>query len=127
MRRMHWRSPVAPEQARGFAPWLAALRQGQHNGVYLIRDVETGELLYVGESHRRRLYETRTRHLSPGNGRGAGPSYAPGFVEVAVLIASLDDDPVAEQYALIQQLRPRDNVLDGRTLFEKAPHDEVPF
>lgn len=124
MSRMTWRAPIDQHKARGFAPWLAALRQGQHSGVYLIRDAETEEILYIGESHRNRLYETLTRHLYPWNGPGSGPSYAPGYVEVAVIVAETPlDDPVTDQYALIQRLRPRDNVFDGRTLFQES-HDE---
>lgn len=121
-----WRSPVDRRKTRGFAAWLAALRPGQHNGVYLIRDAETDELLYIGESHRNRLYETLTRHLYPWNGTGAGPSYAPGYVEVAVIVAETPlDDPIADQYALIQQLRPRDNVFDGRTLFQEIEDENA--
>jgi hypothetical protein len=88
------------------------------SGVYLIRERASGELLYIGESHRGRLFETLTRHMYEWNGRGAGPSYEPSLVDVALVVAETPlDDPVADQYALIQRLSPRDNVMDGHTLW----------
>jgi hypothetical protein len=112
---LKWRSPVA-DDAAGFAEWVRALRG--HNGVYLIREVADREIVYIGESHTGRLFETLTRHLYPWNGKGAGPSYHAGLVEVAVIVAETPlDDPVADQYALIQRYEPRDNVMDGHTLW----------
>ena len=117
MARPKWRAPVSPDGA-SFADWLSALRGQGHNGVYLIRDVRTREVVYVGESHTGRLYETLTRHLYAWNGKGSGPSYHPEAVEVAVIVAETPlDDPVADQYALIQELEPRDNIMDGHTLW----------
>ena len=50
-------------------------------------------------------------------GRGAGPSYYPALIEVAVIVAETPlDDPVADQYALIERHAPKDNVMDGHTL-----------
>ena len=69
MSRLRWQSPVAVE-GRGLADWLRDLRGGL-NGVYLIRDARTREMLYVGESHTGRLYETLTRHLYSWNGPNA--------------------------------------------------------
>ena len=104
MARLKWRSPVSPDGG-GFADWLSALRSQGHSGVYLIRDARTREVVYVGESHTGRLYETLTRHLYAWNGKGSGPSYHPEVVEVAVIVAETPlDDPVADQYALIQEL-----------------------
>ena len=75
-------------------------------------------MLYVGESHTGRLHETLTRHLYSWNGKGAGPSYHPPLIEIAVTVATTPiDDPVADQYSLIQQHEPRDNVMDGHTLW----------
>ncbi len=52
------------------------------------------------------------------NGKGSGPSYHPAILEVAVLVAETPlEDPVADQYALIERHRPRDNVMDGHTLW----------
>ena len=116
MKRKKWRSPVAPDGR--FDPWVSSTTDRQ-SGVYLIRDARTREMLYIGESHTQRLYQTLTRHFYFWNGRGAGPSYHPGLVEVAVIVASTPlDSPVEDQYQLIQKLKPRDNVMDGRWLFQ---------
>src|SRR5262249_34862350 len=98
MARFRWRSPLAPDSDT-FARWVYELR-GQHaSGVYLIRDAETAELLYVGESHSGRLFETMTRHFYHWHGRGAGPSYDAAHVEVAVIVAETPlDDPVTDQF-----------------------------
>jgi hypothetical protein len=102
----------------GLAEWVDALRAHPWNGVYLIRDARTREVLYIGESHRGKLFQTLTRHLYQWNGKGSGPSYHPGAIQVAVLLAETPlDDPVEDQYGLIQRLEPRDNVLDGHSLF----------
>jgi hypothetical protein len=117
MARLKWRSPLA-DDGQGLADWLRALRGQGLSGVYQIRDAGTKEVLYVGESHTGRLFETMTRHLYACNGRGSGPSYHPRAVEVAVIIAETPlDDSVADQYALIQQLNPPDNQMDGHTLW----------
>ena len=79
------------------------------------------EVLSVGGSHTGRLFETMTRHLYAWHGRGSGPSYYPAAVEIAALVAETPlDDPVADQYALIQELQPVDNVMDGHWLLERA-------
>ena len=83
MARLRWRAPVAADGA--FADWIDALRG--HSGVYLIRDARTREIVYIGESHTNRLFETMTRHLYVWNGRGSGPSYHPAVVEMAVIVA----------------------------------------
>jgi hypothetical protein len=117
MAGLRWRSPLHPS-GQGFADWLRELRPARANGVYLIRDARTREMLYIGESHTSRLYETLTRHLYAWNGKGSGPSYHPALVEVAVMLAETPlDDPVADQYALIEQHEPRDNIMDGHTLW----------
>lgn len=115
MSRYHWATPLRDDGRRGFADWVRSLRG--HDGVYLIRDAAHRQILYIGESHTGRLYETLTRHLYAWSGFGAGPSYDPRAVEVAVIVAETPlDDPVADQYALIQRHEPPDNVMDGRTL-----------
>ncbi len=117
MSRLKWHAPLAPDGG-GFADWLRELRGRGLSGVYLIRDVGSREIVYVGESHTGRLYETLTRHLYAWNGKGSGPSYTPSLVELAVIVAETPlDDPVADQYALIQEHEPRDNIMDGHTLF----------
>src|SRR5207245_2123824 len=79
------------------------------------RDVRTRELLYVGESHTDRMYQTLTRHLYSWSGYGSGPSYHSVRVEVAVERLH-PREANAEQYRLIQSLHPRDNVQDGRSV-----------
>jgi hypothetical protein len=114
MARLRWYSPVGSDGL--LAEWVYTMR-GQ-SGVYLIRDGRTREIVYIGESHTHRLFETMTRHLYVWNGRGSGPTYHPALVEIAVIVAETPlDDPVADQYALIQQHEPRDNVMDGHTLW----------
>jgi hypothetical protein len=115
--RLKWRSPVAPDwEGRGFEPWVREL--DDTSGVYLIRDTQTREVVYIGESHTGRLRETLTRHLYAWRGRGSGPSYHPALVEVAIIEATTPlDDPVADQYALIERYQPRDNTMDGHTLW----------
>ena len=136
--RSRWRSVLGDERGpRRWAAWVQAL--GEARGVYLIRDAETHDVLYVGESHRgQRLKKTLTRHFWRWQGRGAGPTYEPSTVEVAV---ERYDDParvVERQYELIRALQPSDNITDGHTLFrpsssssfaalEEATDDEVPF
>ena len=110
-------SPIRDDGRRGFPDWLRALRG--ENGVYLIRHADTAEVLYIGESHRNRLYETLTRHLQSWSGFGSGPSYAPDVVEIAVLLTDADTATL-QQFALIQELQPVDNVQDGRSLFSLA-------
>lgn len=115
MPRFRWRAALTAD-GEAFAPWLGELVG--RNGVYLIRDAATREVLYIGESHTSRLYETLTRHLYVWNGKGSGPAYHPQAVQIAVMVAETPlDDPVADQYALIQELEPRDNIMDGHTLW----------
>lgn len=117
MARFKWRSPISPDGV-SFADWLSDLRGHGYNGIYLIRDARTREVVYVGESHTGRLYETLSRHLYAWNGKGSGPAYHPALVQVAIVVAETPlDDPVADQYALIQELEPRDNIMDGHTLW----------
>jgi hypothetical protein len=125
--RLHWKSPARGRGVRGFADWVRAL--GNTNGVYAIRIAGTDEVLYVGESHRDRLYDTLTRHLQNWSGFGSGPSYDPMRVEVAVLVVDDPEQAIALQYGLIQELQPLDNQKDGRSIFMRtdAPDDEVPF
>jgi len=90
---------------RAFQPWVRVL-DGQ-NGVYVIRDL-AGQVLYIGESHRARLYDTMTRHFQEWSGRTAGPTYHRDRVEVAVCLLPADQ-AVDVQNALIIALRPLDN------------------
>lgn len=116
MSRLRWATPLRDDGRRGFADWVRALRG--HDGVYLIRESAKRKVLYIGESHTGRLYETLTRHMFAWSGYGSGPTYDPRFIDVAVIVSETPlDDPVADQYALIQKYQPPDNTMDGRTLF----------
>jgi hypothetical protein len=110
-----------------YPDWVRDLKD--RSGVYLIRDADTAELLYVGSS-RDRLYATLTRHLQRwqrskrfwrgqyGDGHDPGMTYDRGAVEVAVRITSRDA-ALDEEMRLIGRLRPRDN-LTGQA-------EDIPF
>lgn len=122
------RGPLNPAEAfpvtdasRRYAPALAWLRNRRESGVYALVDRRTGRVLYVGESHTGRLYDTITRHfrrwsIAPGRDaqgrRFGGTTYDRS--RVAVTWASTPAHLAQEtQYAEIQRLRPRDNSIDG--------------
>lgn len=129
--RLTWQSPTRGRGQRGFADWVRAL--DGHNGVYLLRAAGTDEVIYIGESHSGRLYDTMTRHLQNWDGFGSGPSYVPANVEVAVLLVEDPEEAIALQYELIQRYQPEDNYKDGRSAFMRRAElpdedeDEVPF
>ena len=101
-------------------------------GVYLIRDLDTRELLYIGSSAGR-LYDTLTRHFQQwrrwkgfwkgqyGEGHDPGLTYDRGAVEVAIRLTK-PDDSLDEESRLISRLRPRDNLI-GQPIEDEA----VPF
>lgn len=112
--------------------WLREL-DGK-SGVYLIK--EGNRLVYVGESHKGRLYTTITRHFQRWRRRKGwfrgwfvkekhdpGLTYERGACSIAFEIVRKDRAP-ERQYALIQKLKPRDNLVDGDGVPEE---EEVPF
>lgn len=105
-----------------FAEWLRALRGA--SGVYYIHDRgglwDDGGLVYIGESHTGRLYETITRHFQSWDGRLA--RYDAKRCTVAVRRMSAER-AVEAQYRAIQKHRPRDNRVDGETVTD----EEAPF
>lgn len=123
-------SAYRPVGDRGepYPEWVRALKD--ETGVYVIRDAETHEVLYVGSSAGR-LYDTLTRHLQTwrrfkgfwrgqyGEGSDPGLTYPRGDVEVAVRLTS-PDDALDEEMRLIARLRPRDNQI-GQPELEEAP------
>lgn len=123
-------SAYRPVGDRGepYPEWIRALKD--EAGVYVIRDAETHEVLYVGSSAGR-LYDTLTRHLQTwrrykgfwrgqyGEGSDPGLTYPRGDVEVAVRLTS-PDDALDEEMRLIARLRPRDNQI-GQPELEDAP------
>ncbi|MGE0404025.1 MAG: peptidoglycan DD-metalloendopeptidase family protein [Kofleriaceae bacterium] len=123
-------SAYRPVGDRGepYPDWVRALKD--EAGVYVIRDAETHEVLYVGSSAGR-LYDTLTRHLQTwrrykgfwrgqyGEGSDPGLTYPRGDVEVAVRLTSAED-ALDEEMRLIARLRPRDNQI-GQPELEEAP------
>lgn len=109
--------PGAPYPA-----WVRALDGA--SGVYVIRefndDTRAWQIVYVGESHRGRLYGTLTRHWQRWT-RGTtdeyrhsahdpGLTYARARCEAAAIVTP-DERARDIQDALIRWLAPRDNIL----------------
>ena len=102
-----------------YPDWIRALKGKA--GVYVIRDAETHEILYVGSSAGR-LYDTLTRHFQTwrrwkgfwkgqyGEGHDPGLTYPRDAVEVAVRITS-PAKSLEEEMRLIAKLKPRDNLI----------------
>jgi len=123
-----------PGRRLPYHPRLAALRNRDASGVYVIFDARTREPLYVGESHSGRLYDTITRHFrawsidpdtdEQGRRRG-GTTYHRQAVRVAVQVTPADraED---EQYAAIAWIDPSDNKITGETLIDEIA-DLPPF
>jgi hypothetical protein len=123
---LHYR-PIG-SSGEPYPDWLRALKG--KSGVYIIRDGAT--ILYVGESHTNRLYQTLTRHFQTWRrwnthwknqytqGHDPGLTYPRDRVTVAVCITT-SATALDQEARLIARLRPRDNLLG-------QPEDEaVPF
>jgi hypothetical protein len=120
----------APGEA--YPQWIRALKD--RAGVYIIRDAETHETLYVGSSTGR-LYDTLTRHFQQwrrykgfwkgqyAEGHDPGLTYPRASVEVGVRITR-PDRALDEESRLIAKLRPRDNLIGQPA---DVSGDEVPF
>jgi hypothetical protein len=116
------------ETGTPYPPWVRALKG--KSGVYVIRETKrdgSSEIVYVGESHRGRLYNTLTRHFQTwrrskkfwtgqygGQGHDPGLTYPRNRVTVAVRVLS-PQRAVDEEARLIARLRPRDNLLGQPT------------
>jgi hypothetical protein len=129
-----------PIGASGRYPdWVRALR-GQ-SGVYLIRERQrdgSNPVVYIGESHAGRLYQTLTRHFQTWrrhkkfwSGQYTGSqSHDPGLTyhrarcTVAVRVLS-GERALHEEARLIARLRPRDNLIGQPD--ELADEEVVPF
>src|SRR5215470_5057935 len=129
-----------PIGASGRYPaWVRALR-GQ-SGVYLIRERQrdgSNPVVYIGESHADRLYQTLTRHFQTWrrhkkfwSGQYTGSqSHDPGLTynrarcTVAVRVLP-PERALHEEARLIARLRPRDNLLGQPD--ELAADEVVPF
>jgi hypothetical protein len=111
-----------------YPQWVRDLKD--QSGVYVIREIESGETVYVGSSVGR-LYDTLTRHFQTwrrykgfwkgqyAEGHDPGLTYPRDGVEVAVRLTK-PSDALDEEARLIRRLRPRDNLLG-------QPIEEVPF
>jgi hypothetical protein len=114
-----------PVGARGepYPDWLRRIKGS--SGVYVIRLRDRdGEpvIVYVGESHTDRLYETLTRHFQNWRrwksfwkdqyteGHDPGLTYPRARAEVAVRVLPASR-ALDEEARLIRRLRPRDNLL----------------
>lgn len=121
-----------------YPDWVRALKG--KSGVYIIRERQrdgSDPIVYVGESHAGRLYQTLTRHFQTWRrykrfwaGQYGGQSHDPGLTyrrarcTVAVRVLSAER-AIDEEARLIRRLRPRDNLI-GQP--EKFDADEaVPF
>ncbi len=111
-----------------YPQWVRDLKHKA--GVYVIRDAESADILYVGSSTGR-LYDTLTRHFQTwrrykgfwkgqyAEGHDPGLTYERDSVEVAVRVTR-PNDALDEESRLIQRLRPRDNLL-GQPVEEEVP------
>lgn len=114
-----------------YPDWVRALRGKA--GVYVIRDPDSHEILYVGSSSTQ-LYDTLTRHFQVwrrykgfwkgqyAEGHDPGLTYERDAVEVAVRVTS-PSTSLDEEMRLIARLAPRDNVIGQR----ESDDEEVPF
>ena len=118
---------IAADNARGwdYAPKLQDLDRPNISGVYCI--LQRGQLVYVGESHTGRLFDTLTRHFrawkSPGytQGRRSGGTTYDRFAVSVLWIKTPAKDAADLQFELIQRLNPRDNIVDGSTVLDNLP------
>jgi hypothetical protein len=133
---MAWREglfyEVGAYQQR-YPDWLRDL-EGEC-GAYAIRWTDTGEVVYVGESHSGHLRKTLTRHLQAWqtphwfdemSGRGEDLSYPREEVEVAVWLSNCSDAQEL-QVELICELQPRDNTYGTECEGDVDEFDDVPF
>ena len=121
-----------------YPDWIRAL-DGK-SGVYVIKEVQrdgSEHIVYVGESHTGRLYDTLTRHLQTwqrqkkfwrdqfgGQGHDPGLTYPRHRVLVAARVLS-PARAMSEETRLIRKLRPRDNLLKQPE--DTTGDDDAPF
>ncbi|HEU4731286.1 MAG TPA: hypothetical protein VFT22_25505 [Kofleriaceae bacterium] len=119
-----------------YPDWIRAL-DGK-SGVYVIREIQgdgSTQIVYVGESHTGRLYDTLTRHFQQWrrskkfwSGQYGGQGHDPGltYPRHRVTVAARVLPParaLTEEARLISKLRPRDNLLGqpADEVLEEAP------
>ncbi len=122
-----------------YPDWVRELRG--KSGAYVIKAVGvfSTTIVYVGESHSGRLYETMSRHFQGWRrGKGwfagqfvesendPGTTYDREVCEVAVRITRSTGAALDAQAELIRRLKPRDNVLGiGRR--RDDDEESIPF
>ncbi len=121
------------DRGEPYPEWVRELRG--KSGAYVIKAVGvfSSTIVYVGESHSGRLYETMTRHfqswsrqkgfwlgLFVQSDNDPGTTYDRAACEVAVRIAS-PGRALDAQAELIRKLKPRDNVLSGAVADDDPP------
>jgi hypothetical protein len=81
--------------------------------VYIIRDRQSRQVMYIGESHSARLYATLTRHFQywADTFDTAGPTYQRADVEVAIIVVDRAH-AMRLQNELICMFMPVDNRLE---------------
>jgi hypothetical protein len=114
-----------------YPEWVRALKGKA--GVYIIRDADSREILYVGSSSTQ-LYATLTRHFQTwrrwkgfwrgqyGEGHDPGLTYDRDSVEVAVRLTS-SSKALDDEMKTIARLKPRDNLI-GQV---DAAEEPIPF
>ena len=120
------------ESGEAYPEWVRALKE--RAGVYVIRDIDSHEIVYVGSSATQ-LYNTLTRHFQVwrrykgfwrgqyAEGHDPGLTYERNSVEVAVRLTS-PSAALDEEMRLIARLKPRDNVIGQSPIIDI---EEVPF
>lgn len=118
-----------------YPEWLRELKG--KSGAYVIRQVRlfgAPEVVYVGESHSARLYQTLTRHFQQwkrdkkwwtnilGRAHDPGTTYDRARCDVAFRLTA-PGRAIATQAELIARLRPRDNMIE----LPESAVEEVPF
>ena len=111
------------------------------SGVYVIRELdEHGEpvIVYVGESHSDRLYDTLTRHLQQwrrwkgfwkgqyGQGHDPGLTYDRDAVEVAARVVP-PEEAIELEARLIRKYTPRDNINGQVEEVDDVDQEDPPF
>jgi len=106
MKPLVYRTPT--DSNGNFLAWVNALRNA--SGAYIIRNRDSGAVLYVGESHTGRLADTIKRHFYPwkDSPERVHHVYQRGRVEVAVRVCP-PRGAIGAQSNLIHRLDPRDN------------------
>ena len=118
---------VAGDDGKAFADWVGGLRG--KSGVYAIRWnggwLSDPGVVYVGESHTGRLYETFSRHFQRWDGPQGRTSWPRGECEAFALVLDTDAGGILEKQArLIADLEPSQNRYD---LPDESAGEGVPF